>query len=247
MDGNRRYARNRGEEVEKGHTEGGNKLHDTLQWCFELGITTVTVFAFSIENFKRSKEEVEGLMKIAQVHLLEHVPALAKRARIEFWGDLSLIPPELRETMLKAQEDSKDIKPFALNVCFAYTATEEITRAVSTAAEAAAKGEIAPGDITPEFLSALMYSRRCSDPDVIVRTSSEVRLSDFLLWQSGSSLLFFYEVLWPEFTPLHLYATILKFQYQRYGPNTRQKDQSNPQTLQSKQVAKGGDSERERR
>jgi len=244
MDGNRRFARSRGEEVEKGHSEGGNKLHDTLEWCFELGITTVTVFAFSIENFKRSKEEVAGLMKLAQVHLLEHVPALAKRARIEFWGDLSLIPAELRETMLKAQDASKDMKPFALNVCFAYTATEEITRAVSIAAESAAVGGIATRDITPALLSDLMYSHRCLDPDVIVRTSGEVRLSDFLLWQSRLSLLLFYEVLWPEFSPFHLYATILKFQLHRYGPSSHKRDIS--QLSPSKAEAKSDDEQRSR-
>ncbi|XP_010082730.1 PREDICTED: dehydrodolichyl diphosphate synthase isoform X3 [Pterocles gutturalis] len=177
MDGNRRYARKCHVERQEGHSQGFDKLAQTLRWCLNLGIREVTVYAFSIENFKRSKEEVDGLMDLAR----------QKFSRL------------LEEQCF-------------LNVCFAYTSRHEISNAVREMAWGVEQGLLEPSDVSESLLDKCLYTNNSPDPDLLIRTSGEVRLSDFLLWQTSHSCLVFQSVLWPEYSFWNLCEAILRFQ-----------------------------------
>ncbi|TRY58566.1 hypothetical protein DNTS_000406 [Danionella cerebrum] len=177
MDGNRRYAQKTHKVRQEGHTQGFEKLAETLRWCLNLGIHEVTVYAFSIENFKRSKEEVDGLMELAR----------QKFSRL------------LTEQCF-------------LNVCFAYTSRHEIANAVKEMAWGVEQGLINPSDVSEALLSECLYSSSSPDPDLLIRTSGEVRLSDFLLWQTSYSCLVFQSVLWPEYSFWNLCEAVLQYQ-----------------------------------
>ncbi|XP_009700496.1 PREDICTED: dehydrodolichyl diphosphate synthase isoform X4 [Cariama cristata] len=177
MDGNRRYAQKCHVERQQGHSQGFDKLAQTLRWCLNLGIREVTVYAFSIENFKRSKEEVDGLMDLAR----------QKFSRL------------LEEQCF-------------LNVCFAYTSRHEISNAVREMAWGVEQGLLEPSDVSESLLDKCLYTNNSPDPDLLIRTSGEVRLSDFLLWQTSHSCLVFQSVLWPEYSFWNLCEAILRFQ-----------------------------------
>ncbi|XP_028837377.1 dehydrodolichyl diphosphate synthase complex subunit DHDDS isoform X2 [Denticeps clupeoides] len=187
MDGNRRYARKRHVERQEGHSQGFEKLAETLRWCLNLDIHEVTVYAFSIENFKRSKEEVDGLMELAKqkfVRLLEEKENLEKHGVcIRVLGDMSLLPLDLQEIIAQAVVATRAHNKCFLNVCFAYTSRHEIANAVKEMAWGVQQGLIKSSDVSDELLSQCLYSRNSPNPDLLIRTSGEVRLSDFLLWQ----------------------------------------------------------------
>uniref|UniRef100_A0ABI8A2S1 Alkyl transferase n=1 Tax=Felis catus TaxID=9685 RepID=A0ABI8A2S1_FELCA len=177
MDGNRRYAKKRQVERQEGHSQGFNKLAETLRWCLNLGILEVTVYAFSIENFKRSKSEVDGLMDLA------------------------------RQKFSRLMEEQ-----CFLNVCFAYTSRHEISNAVREMAWGVEQGLLDPSDISESLLDKCLYTNHSPHPDILIRTSGEVRLSDFLLWQTSHSCLVFQPVLWPEYTFWNLCEALLQYQ-----------------------------------
>merc|ERR1711976_988690 len=217
MDGNRRYAKRLGIEHIQGHSQGFEKLAQTLQWCRDLGIDTVTVYAFSIENFKRPQSEVDALLKLATEKFQR---LIAEKDRLEehgvkvvVLGNLNLLPTELQELVYTAMNMTKSHSKCTLNVAFSYTSREEMTSAVSKASQAVENGDIKVKDIDEHVLESYLYTGH-SKPELLVRTSGEVRLSDFLLWQSSYSVTYFSEVLWPEFSLWNLLLAI--FYYQRH-------------------------------
>jgi len=216
LDGNRRYARGKNLQTVEGHRKGFDKLSETLRWCSDLGIHEVTVYVFSIENFKRSAEEVAGLMKLAKEkfqNLLEEEESLMKEGIcIQIVGDWSLVPSDLRPMMAKAMTMTRHNTRAKLNVAFAYTSRNEMTRGMRHMHEGLRAGELLPEDITCELLEESFYLLPSEPLDLLVRTSGETRLSDFLLWQSTETVLCFSNVLWPDFTYWHLLSVI--FQYQ---------------------------------
>uniref|UniRef100_H3A886 Alkyl transferase n=3 Tax=Latimeria chalumnae TaxID=7897 RepID=H3A886_LATCH len=216
MDGNRRYAHKCQVERQEGHTQGFNKLAETLRWCLNLGIGEVTVYAFSIENFKRSQEEVDGLMELAQQkfsRLLEEQDNLKKHGVcIRVLGDLSLLPLDMQKLIAQAVEMTKNYDRCFLNVCFAYTSRYEISNAVREMAWGVEQGLLQPSDVSESLLDKCLYTRNSPDPDLLIRTSGEVRLSDFLLWQTSYSCLVFQSVLWPEYSFWNLCEAIIKYQ-----------------------------------
>ncbi|XP_066573610.1 dehydrodolichyl diphosphate synthase complex subunit DHDDS isoform X1 [Amia ocellicauda] len=216
MDGNRRYARKQHVERQEGHTQGFDKLAETLRWCLNLEIQEVTVYAFSIENFKRSKEEVDGLMELAKQKfgkLLEEQDNLEKHGVcIRVLGDLSLLPKDLQEVIARAVLATKTHNKCFLNVCFAYTSRHEISNAVREMAWGVEEGLIKPSDVSEFLLSRCLYTGNSPDPDLLIRTSGEVRLSDFLLWQTSYSCLVFQSILWPEYSFWNLCDAILQYQ-----------------------------------
>lgn len=218
MDGNRRFARKEHKDALAGHTQGFHKLTEVLSWCRDFGINEVTAYAFSIENFKRSKQEVNGLMELASekfAKLLEEREKLAKHGVcIRVLGDLNLLPPHIRKLAAEAMLITKENDQCFLNLAFAYTSREEITSAMNELSQGVMERKIETSDISEELLEKCLHTRGSRDPDLLVRTSGEVRLSDFLLWQSGFSCLFFTKVLWPEFTIWHLFGAV--FYYQRH-------------------------------
>ncbi|XP_047989465.1 dehydrodolichyl diphosphate synthase complex subunit DHDDS [Leguminivora glycinivorella] len=213
MDGNRRYAKKHRVQSSKGHSEGFNKLSETLKWCLDLGIPEVTVYAFSIENFKRTDEEVNGLMDLARdkfQRLLEEIDQINEwGVRLHVAGRLTLLPDDLRALVAKAMLLTRHNNKLRLNIAYSYTARDEITRAASQVIEGVRNKELTADDIDEDLLSETL---ELSPPDLLVRTSGEVRLSDFMLWQISDTVLYFTDVLWPEFTIWSLLAAIIHFQ-----------------------------------
>lgn len=187
MDGNRRYANKLHIEKHEGHARGFEKLSETLQWCLDLGIKEVTVYAFSIENFKRSKEEVDSLMELARKKfdkLLEERNKLNERGiKIRVIGNLKLLPKDIAKKIAEAVLMTKDNSKAILNIAFAYTSRDEITAAIRAINQGVRNHVIDVEDINHSLLGGALYTEDSPEVDLLVRTSGERRLSDFLLWQ----------------------------------------------------------------
>lgn len=212
LDGNGRWARRRGLPREYGHSEGAQTFKRIVRYCGDIGIKVVTVYAFSTENWSRPKKEVDRI-----ISLLDEYIAGAERELEEnkisycFLGDKSVFSPEMAERMRRLEEISAHYE-LRLNIALNYGARAEIVRA---AAELAASGE----PITEENLSAHLYTAGCPDPDLIVRTANERRLSNFLLWQAAYSELYFTPTLWPDMQPSDVDEAVADFyaRERRYG------------------------------
>ncbi|XP_015599506.1 dehydrodolichyl diphosphate synthase complex subunit DHDDS [Cephus cinctus] len=241
MDGNRRYANKKRVEKVEGHTKGFDKLAETLQWCLDLGIPEVTVYAFSIENFKRSKKEVDGLMELArqkfQRVLDEREMLMEHGVCIRVIGNLSLLPEDLIQTITKAMYITKDNNKAYLNVAFAYTSRDEITHAVKDVVEGVKAGDILPEDISEKLMSECLYTNCSPEPDLLIRTSGEVRFSDFLLWQTTCSCIYFADVLWPEFSVWDMLAAVFYYQRSSSDLETTKQEQSNNVVKHTNRVA----------
>ncbi|KAJ6663407.1 hypothetical protein lerEdw1_009486, partial [Lerista edwardsae] len=187
-----------------------------VQWCFSLGIPEVTVYAFSIENLKRPKEEVDGLMELARqklTRLLEEKEGLKKTdVCVRIPGSISLLPLDIQKIMAKLELTTKHHNSYFLNICVAYTARDEISHAVQEVAWGVEKGLLQPSDVSELLLDKCLYTYKSPHPDILIRTSGEVRLSDFLLWQTSHASLMFQSVLWPEYSLWNLFRAILRFQ-----------------------------------
>ncbi|KAJ8724849.1 hypothetical protein PYW07_015807 [Mythimna separata] len=213
MDGNRRFAKKNSVDSCAGHYKGFDKLSETLKWCLDLGIPEVTVYAFSIENFKRSKEEVDGLMDLARdkfQRLMDELDQINEwGVRIHVAGRLSLLPEDLRVLVSKAMLATRYNYKLRLNIAYAYTGRDEISRAATHIVDGVKNNELSPQDIDDELVSRTL---ELGEAELLVRTSGEVRLSDFMLWQVSNTVLYFTDVLWPEFTVYNLLAAIIHFQ-----------------------------------
>ncbi|KAK6631696.1 hypothetical protein RUM43_013760 [Polyplax serrata] len=217
MDGNRRFAnKNKVLKVE-GHNKGFDKLTEVLRWCLDLGVLEVTVYAFSIENFKRSKEEVDQLMELARQKfqkLLEEKDRLMKEGvNIRVVGDLSLLPKDVFQLISKAVYITKDNKRVRLTVALPYTGQNEIAESIRCVSNGVKEGTLEQSDISVDLLGRSLYTEDSEAPELVIRTSGEVRISDFMLWQSSCSYIYFTPVLWPEFTFWELLKAV--FYYQR--------------------------------
>ncbi|KAH7729026.1 Undecaprenyl diphosphate synthase family protein [Aphelenchoides avenae] len=230
MDGNRRYARtHRFSSVVDGHARGFDQLTKVLSWCRELGIEEVTVYAFSIENFKRSPTEVEGLMRIMETQLqrlLDEKDKVAENAvRFRFFGNLSLMPMHIQRLVAKVELQSRFYCKYArssrptingnfrgtINVCISYTAQDEIVRAMQHIQQGVRMGMLDESDITQEIVDRCLDTRNSHPVDMLIRTS-EHRLSDFLLWQCSSTYVHFEDILWPDFDFWHLFKACVGYQ-----------------------------------
>ncbi|KAK9883063.1 hypothetical protein WA026_001268 [Henosepilachna vigintioctopunctata] len=214
MDGNRRYAKKINAEKVVGHSRGFDKLSESLEWCKELGIKEVTVYAFSIENFKRTQKEVEELMNLAtekfEKLLDEEDKLMSEGICVRVIGDLTLLRKDLQQLIAKAVLLTKDNCKSFLNIAFAYTSREEMTSAVKSVLHGASHNHISLDDVTDALLAQCLYTY--SNPDLLIRTSGEVRLSDFLLYQVSQSIIYFTDVLWPEFSFWNFVMCILRYQ-----------------------------------
>jgi tritrans,polycis-undecaprenyl-diphosphate synthase [geranylgeranyl-diphosphate specific] len=223
MDGNRRYAR----EVlnaapSEGHKLGRDKLEEVVHWCMDLGVRNLTVYAFSTENFKRDPEEVEyilDLLKVTLYKFAEDKDVHSRRLSIKVIGDRDLLPDYLLEAVEYAESRTKDYDDYHLNIAVAYGGRQEIARAVREIAEGVKSGSIAIEDIDEELISDHIGAISVTDPDLILRTSGEIRISNFLLWQMAYSELYFTDVFWPGFRYIDLLRAIRTYQQRkrRYG------------------------------
>ena len=226
LDGNRRWARMHGLKPWLGHRAGAKKVEELLRWCLELGIKSVTLYSFSTENFNRSPEEVMALMELFEEKLreLKRSDVVHKhRVRVKVIGRLELLPGYLRELAREVEEATKDYDEHFLNVAIAYGGRAEIVDAVRKIAEDVRAGLLDPSDIDEELFERYLYTshlpEEVRDPDLIIRTSGEERLSGFLLWQSAYSELCFIDVFWPEFRRIDLLRAIRTYQgrQRRFG------------------------------
>ncbi|XP_012056574.1 PREDICTED: dehydrodolichyl diphosphate syntase complex subunit DHDDS-like [Atta cephalotes] len=228
MDGNRRYANKQNLQKGEGHSKGFDKMTEMLNWCMDLGVVEVTVYAFSIENFKRSKEEVDGLMDLARQkfkRLLEEKEKLMDvGVCIRVIGNLSLIPEDLCKLVAEAMTITRENNKAFLNLAFAYTSRDEITHAIKDIIQGVKDADILPEDINEDLITDCLYTYKSPNPDLLIRTSGETRLSDFLMWQISNTCIYFTEVLWPEFNIWNFLSAI--FYYQKCYPNL-QKNRNN--------------------
>ena len=211
MDGNGRWAKKRGLPRTAGHAAGGEAFRRIANYCRTLGVEYLTVYAFSTENWKRSEEEVGGIIRLLGKYLMEALADMEKnRVRFRFFGDLSRLSPELRNLCLEAQNRSKDYD-VQVNFCLNYGGRDEIVKASAAFAKDVQAGKYQPEDLTEELLSQYLYSKDVPDPELIIRPSGEQRTSNFLLWQSAYSEFVFMDVLWPDFGPADLDKAIEEY------------------------------------
>ncbi len=207
MDGNGRWARRRGMPREYGHKVGSATFKKVCLYCCDIGFQAVTVYAFSTENWKRPPHEVEAIMSILDDYLEELKRDHPKyHNRFRFIGDLSVLTPSLREKIAYVETLNAD-EPQVLNIALNYGGRAELVHAFDTLL-AAGK---APGEITEEDISRAVYTAPCGDPDMIVRTGGDLRLSNFLLWQSAYAELYFVDKLWPDFSPADVDDCVREF------------------------------------
>lgn len=211
MDGNGRWAKQRGLPRTAGHAAGAESFRRIANYCRTLGVKYLTVYAFSTENWKRSADEVAGIMRLLKKYLEEALRDMEKnRVCFRFFGDLSKLSPQLRKMCMDAQKRSEDYD-VQVNFCLNYGGRDEITSAARAFAADVAAGKLTPEDLTEELFGTYLYSRDVPDPELIIRPSGEKRISNFLLWQSAYAEYVFMNVLWPDFTPEHLDEAIEEY------------------------------------
>ena len=211
MDGNGRWAKQRGLPRTAGHAAGAEAFRRIANYCRTLGVEYLTVYAFSTENWKRSAEEVAGIMKLLRRYLEEALRDMEKnRVRFCFFGDLTKLSPELQALCDRAQKQSEDYD-VQVNFCLNYGGRDEIVRAARAFAQDVADGKRCPEELTEQMLSGYLYSAGVPDPELVIRPSGEQRISNFLLWQSAYSEYVFMNVLWPDFTERDLDAAIEEY------------------------------------
>ena len=213
MDGNGRWAKMRGLPRTAGHKVGAETFRRIAKHCKKLGIQYLTVYAFSTENWKRPKEEVDAIMGLLDQYLREALPSMEKEhIRVKFFGDLSVLDPELRELAEKANALSDTIEGVQANLCLNYGGRDEIVRAARACAEAGVEW-------TEENFGKFLYSGDVPDPELVIRPGGEQRISNFLLWQCAYSEFIFTPTLWPDFDEKTLEEAIIAYQQRdrRFG------------------------------
>ena len=211
MDGNGRWAKQRGLPRTAGHAAGAEAFRRIANYCRTLGVEYLTVYAFSTENWKRSQEEVAGIMKLLRRYLEEALRDMEKnRVCFRFFGDLTRLSPELQALCRDAESRSRDYD-VQVNFCLNYGGRDELVHAARSFAADVAAGKYRPEELTEELLSSYLYTRDVPDPELIIRPSGEKRTSNFLLWQSAYSEYVFMNVLWPDFSPEHMDQAIEEY------------------------------------
>lgn len=200
MDGNGRWAKKRGLPRTAGHAAGAETFRRIANYCRELGVEYLTVYAFSTENWKRSAEEISGIMRLLRRYLEEALVDMDKnRVRFKFFGDLSKLSPELQALCRNAENRSSEYD-VQVNFCLNYGGRDEIIHAVKGFMADVAAGKARAEDLNEQVLAGYLYSAGVPDPELIIRPSGEQRTSNFLLWQSAYSEYVFMDVLWPDFS-----------------------------------------------
>ncbi len=213
MDGNGRWAELRGDKRSAGHRTGSHAVRRTVRLCRRLGIEALTLYAFSFQNWHRPEDEVEALMQLLGEYLIdERGEILDHGIRLAAIGQLERLPEPVRSVLDELMAVSENNHGMTLTLALSYGGQEEIAVAAKTLAEAAVKGDIEPGDIDVDMLKTWLPSQRVGDPDLIIRTGGETRLSNFLLYGSAYAELVFSSRLWPDFGADDLFAAIASFQ-----------------------------------
>lgn len=213
MDGNGRWAKKRGLPRTAGHAAGAETFRSIATYCKDIGLEYLTVYAFSTENWKRPADEVSAIMGLLKKYLLEAIAQMERdRVKMAFFGDLSPLTPELRQLCHRTQEISTHYDGCQVNICLNYGGRDELLRAAMAYAQDCAEGKADPNHLTQEQFGGYLYSKGIPDPDLIIRPSGELRLSNFLLWQSAYAEFYFTDVLWPDFSKEELHRAIAAYQ-----------------------------------
>jgi tritrans,polycis-undecaprenyl-diphosphate synthase [geranylgeranyl-diphosphate specific] len=222
MDGNRRFAESFGLGHNEGHVKGRDKLEEMLDWCLEVGIRVLTVYAFSTENIYRDESEVDDLMRLFEQNFRkagDDKRVHEHHIRVRAIGDTELLPESVQEAIRYAEERTGMYTDYSFNLAVAYGGREEILNAIRLLAKDACDGSVEIDQIDEELFSKYLYTSDLPDPDLILRTSGEERISNFLLWQLAYSELYFTDVYWPGFRKVDFLRSIRAYQLRkrRYG------------------------------
>jgi undecaprenyl diphosphate synthase len=220
MDGNRRWADSRHLPRLMGHKEGVKTLKDLVKYVSPNGLKYLTVYAFSSENWTRTAEEVNYLLELFANVLRDELDELHENAvRLRFLGQMETMPKHLRESFERSMDRTKDNTGLSLQVAINYGSRLEITDAIKSIVQDVERGKVAPGAIDEQLVSKYLYTSEIPDPDLIIRTGGEMRLSNYLLWQAAYAELYVTPVLWPEFTPAEFDKAIEEYssRERRYG------------------------------
>ena len=213
MDGNGRWARKRMLNRVKGHEKGADVVREMVRACRRLGISILTLFAFSTENWGRPKAEVGALMFLLRKFLASEEPELIRhRIRFNTIGQTEHLPGDIREAIALVQDRTRDNDAMTLNLALSYGGREEIVRMARQIATEARAGLLSPGAVTEETVADRLYTAGMKDPDLLIRTSGEMRISNFLLWQIAYAELFFTQTLWPDFTETEFIQILRDYQ-----------------------------------
>ena len=225
MDGNGRWAKKRGKFRLYGHEHGVVPVRECSEACAEMGVEYLTLYAFSTENWNRPKAEVDALMSLLVKTINKEVSTLNKNnIRLSAIGDLDSLPSETKRKLDEAIEATSGNSRMTLTLALSYSSRWEMTDAVKKIVQKAIDGEVKPEEIDSDFISCNLATAGMPDPELLIRTSGELRLSNFLMWQLAYSELYFTDKLWPEFTKEDLYEAITNFQKRerRFGKTSEQ-------------------------
>jgi undecaprenyl diphosphate synthase len=220
MDGNGRWARKRGLPRSRGHLEGANSARQCVEACLEIGVEYLTLYTFSTENWRRPKEEVDTLMGLLQKFLKDYTADLRKRSvKLEVIGRLQEIPPGVQRQLRESMQATADGKNLTTILAVNYSGRTEIVDATKKIVEEVIAGRLAKDDIDAEVFQKCLYTRNWPDPDLFIRTSGEMRISNFLLWQLSYTEIYVTQKLWPDFRKQDLIEAVQEFgrRDRRYG------------------------------
>lgn len=225
MDGNGRWAKQKGKARVFGHKNGVQSVREVTEAGAELGIEYMTLYAFSTENWNRPKFEVTALMTLLVSTIRKEITTLNKNSiRLQTIGDVNMLPKAAQKELKEAKESTKNNTRMTLILALSYSAKWEIVEAVKQIAQQTKDGQLAVKDINEDIIKSALSTKDVPDPELMIRTSGETRISNFLLWQLAYAELFFTPVLWPDFRKQHFYQAILNFQNRerRFGKTSEQ-------------------------
>ncbi len=221
MDGNRRWAKKNNLNTPQGHKEGAENLKRIAKFANKIGIKHLTVYAFSTENWKRSQEEVGAIMKLLKFYLLDFFNWSDENIKINVLGRIAELPKDLKDQIHKIEEKTKNNTGLVLNICFNYGGRDEIVTATKNIVQKVLDGELKIEDINEKLFSNYLYTANQPDPDLLIRTSGEERISNFLPWQISYSEFVFTDKFWPEYNEQEFLNSIQIYQKRtrRFGGN----------------------------
>ena len=225
MDGNGRWAKQRGKVRVFGHEQGARSVKEVTECCAELGVKYLTLYAFSTENWKRPKLEVQTLMKLLISSLRKEIKGLMENdIRLSAIGNLEALPKKVHEELIHVIEETKSNKRMTVTLALSYGSREEITHAIKEISAKVKNNIISPEKIDESIINEHLYTRNLPEVDLLIRTSGEQRISNFLLWQIAYAEMYFSEVLWPDFSKENLYEAIVNYQNRerRFGQTSEQ-------------------------
>ena len=222
MDGNGRWAEKRGKSRSAGHSEGAEAFRRIVEYCAEIGVKYLTVYAFSTENWRRSKSEIDAIMLLLKNYIKKYTNSLKENnIGLHFFGSKNKLPNDLVRMIDNAERVSAGTTGLQVGVCFNYGGRDDIVYAARQAARDILDGKMSEEELTEDYISKHLYTCAFPDPDIVIRPSGELRISNFLIWQIAYSEFYFDDVLWPDFLPEHLDKAIEDFnnRSRRFGGN----------------------------